>query len=554
MQPVALRPHLTGLLALIAAGTSVLWPVLPGLETVVGDPLGETDNHLWMFWRTLRDGAANAPDGVHLPLMDPVNLPAYAAGAWVSPAAGWATMRVWNVALAFAGGAALSRCFVAGPAVWVGATVLGTAPFLGAVMDFGITESWPVGWFALHVAALLQSARHGGVGRALVAGVCLGMVALSGWYHAVFGVVLDAILVPILLWRHRRPGIALQGAVGLFMVLPSLHRFLDAAAGFEARWRAPAPGPPGPRPDWAELPVFGTDLLNLVLPRLEAAHPSKSAYLGVVALLLTIIGLVRRPRLVGALLLAGAPFCVLAFGHWPTIAGKALGFPGPAWFLAEHVTALQGLSHWHRAIVGALPFLAAAAAVGAEVVLQRAPRASPAVGVGLVALVTVDGIVGGGTAWPRSAASLAAPSVLMELPGPGGVVQLPFDNGRPPFSEAPARVYQRWQIGHGRAISENYEGVDALLARSHLVAAADATCGVETTLPPYYQPPPSMRGLSMPEGRLLDRSLSELRSWGYAWVVVHRARCRTPVSAIQALDRVLGPGTHHASGDVIWAL
>jgi hypothetical protein len=554
VRPLDLRPHLPGLLALIAAGLLVLWPVLPGLEGLVGDPLGETDNHLWMFWSTLGGAPANAPAPLGLPLMDPVNLPAYALGALASPAAGWAVLRLWNVALAMAGGAALSRCFVSGPAVWVGAAVLGTAPFLAGVMDFGITESWPIGWFALHAAALIACARHGGVGRALLAGACLGMVALSGWYHALFGLVLEAALVPALLWRHRRPAVVLQGGVALAMVLPALVRFLSVADGFSARWRAPAPGPPGPRPDWAELPVFGTDLLNFALPQLDAVHPSKSVYLGLVALLLCVLGLLRRPRVAGPLLLLAVPFGVLALGHWPTLAGKALGFPGPAWFLAEHIPPLRGLSHWHRAIAGGIPFVAVAAAVGAEGLLARLPRGASLAGAALVLLVAADGIVGGGTAWPRSTIALEAPAVLAELPGAAGVVQLPFDNGRAPFSTDPARIYQRWQVAHGRAISENYEGVDALLARSALVAAADASCGVETTLPPYYQPPPEMRDLPMPTGAELVAAREALRGWGYAHIVVHRGRCRTPVQAIQALDQALGPGTHHAGGDVVWAL
>lgn len=554
MRPLELRPHLLGLVALIATGLLVLWPVLPGIDGLVGDPLGEMDNHVWMFWSSVGGAPSNAPAPLGLPLMDPVNLPAYAVGALVSPAAGWAMMRLWNVVLAMAGGWALSRCFVSGPAVWVGAGVLGTAPFLAGVMDFGITESWPLGWFALHAAALIACARHGGLGRALVAGACLGMIALSGWYHALFGLVLEATLVPVLLWRHRRPAVVLQGGVAMVMVLPTLLGFLSVADGFSARWRAPAPGPPGPRPDWAELPVFGTDLLNFALPQFDPVHPSKSVYLGVVVLALCALALLRRPRVTGALLMLAAPFGLLALGHWPTLAGKALGFPGPAWFLAEYVSPMRGLSHWHRAIAGALPFLAVAAAVGADALLARLPRRAPLAAAGLVLLVAVDGLVGGGTAWPRSSGALEAPAVLAELPGSGGVVQLPFDNGRTPFSADPARIYQRWQVAHGRAISENYEGVDALLAQSALVAAADAACGVETTLPPYYQPPPQMRALPMPSGAELDAARAALRGWGYAHVVVHRGRCRTPVQAIQVLDQALGPGTHHAEGDVVWAL
>ena len=388
--------HLLGVLVLVIAGCAVSWPILPGGDVIVGDPLGEADNHLWMFWHALGSGRANLPAGVALPLMDPVNLPVFSVGHWVSPSLGWAGMRLWNVALAFVGGAALARCFVRGPAVWVGSVVLGTAPFLSGVMDFGITESWPVGWFAIHMAALLGLARHGGIGRALLAGVSLGMIGLSGWYHALFGLVLEVALVPLLWWRYRRTALWMQGGVGLVMVLPSLLRFLSVADGFEARWRAPSPGPPGPRPDWADLPVFGTDVLNFVLPHLDAVHPSKTVYLGVVALALAVVGLVLRPRVTLPLLAGALPFGILALGHWPTLAGKAIGFPGPAWFLAEHVDAMRGLSHWYRAVAGCLPFLAAAAAVGADALLSRLPRGTTAIGSGLVVLITFDAILLGG--------------------------------------------------------------------------------------------------------------------------------------------------------------
>ncbi len=545
------QDRVVGLAVAIVAAVATLWPVLPGVDVVVGDPLGETDNHLWMLWRAARGGGVvgNLPVGVDLPLMDPVNLPPYALGALVGPAVGWALLRAWNVGLAMAGGYALARCFAPARAAWVGMVALGVTPFLAGVMDFGITESWPLGWLALHAALLVQHARHGGRGKALAAGVALGMVALSGWYHAFFGLVLEAMLVPALLWRHRRPGTVLQGLAALGMALPSFVDLLARADQWSPRWRPPSPGPPGPRADWAELPVYGTDLLTFLLPHPDAVHPSKSVYVGGVVVLLAAWGLVRRPRVAGPLLALAGPFFLLALGYWPTVAGKALGFPGLPWLVVEVAPPMNGLSHWHRAVAGGLPFVAAAAAVGAAALSEKRVWILLFCG-----LVTADAVGFGGTAWPRSTTPLDAPASLRELPGAGGVVQLPFDNGRVPFSAEPARIYQRWQVVHERSIAENYEGQDAVLVRSRLVAAADARCLVSSTLPPYYQPPPEMRDPEPPTGEALAAERAWLRAGGLAWIVVHRARCRTPAPAIQLLDRLLGPGTHHADGDVSWAL
>lgn len=528
------------------------WPEAGGWGRLLADPLGEGSNHLWMFWRALerlggRTGAlANAPLGLDLPLMDPVNLPWFALGAGLGPEWGWRTMVWGNLALALGGGFVLARCFVGRRAATVGMVALGSAPVLGGLVDFGITEGWPLGWFALHLALLVRHGRSGRAQDALLAGVCLGMVALSGWYHAAYGLVLTAGAVPVLVAVYRRPGLIWQGGVALAMVLPSLLRFLEVRERWTPRLRAPAPGPPGPRPDWGELPVFGADLLTFVVPHPEAVHPSKATYLGLLVLGLAGVGLVRR-RAARWLVALAAVFLVLALGYWPTAGGHSPGIPGPAKLMVEAVPALLGMSHWHRAAAPAAVLLAVAAAMGAVPIVRR--RGGGAL---LCALLLVDHLAGSPTAWPRSTTPLELPPSLAELPGPGGLIQLPFDNGRRPFSDEPPRLYQRWQVLHGRAISENYEGMDALLATSALVAHLDETCSVSTTLPPYYQPPPAMRGLGPPAE--LARERAALREVGLRWLVLHRQRCRTPAKAIRATEALLGPRQDLAGGDALWEL
>lgn len=546
------------LLAILCTAVFV-WPRRIGGDVVVGDALGETDNHLWMFWRATADlpgAVANLPEGIEIPLMDPVNLVFFAPGALLSPLAGWWLMLVGNVLLAHAGGYTLSRCFAGHRAALVGMVALGTAPFLAGMIDFGITESWPVGLFALHLALLVRYARQGGWWRAVGAGVLLGLVALCGWYFAFFGVVLSAVVVPPLLWTVRRGvpwtrplGLLLQGLLALGMVLPRFLSFRAMQGQWNHRWYPPSPQVPGPLLEWRDLTVRGTDLLNLVLPHPEVLHPGKSSYLGVVVLALVGVALWRRWRVALPLVAAAVPFLVLALGYWPTVAGARVGVPGVPWLLVKVAPSLLGLSHWERALVGALPLLAAGVAVGVDAV-PRLHRWA----VALCALILVDSLALSGAAWPRGAHALAPPAGLAGLPGRDGVIQLPFDNGRAPFSQDPARLYNRWQVALDRPVSENYEGPDALLVRSRLVAAAHAACRQRSTLPPYYQPPPEMRDPPPPKGRELEADLRRLRAWGYGWVVLHRSRCDGSPNVIQLLDRTVGGGQELSDGDWAWRL
>lgn len=544
---------------LVWAGFVLLVVTLPASTdwaAVMGNPLGETDNHLWMFWRAAQQifaGAGvlgNAPTGVDIPLMDPVNLPAYLALGWLSPGMGWRAMITWNVCLNMAGAYLLARQWTGADGARVAMVAAGSMPFLGGVLDFGITESWPLGWFSLHTAAMVAFGRSGRSIWAIFAGFCLGCIALSGWYHAFYGLLWEAILVPVLVLRFRRWGLIAQGLIGGLMVLPSLWRFWLVRGNWEPRWRVPSPGPPGPRPDWGELPVFGVDFLTFVAPHPAVVSPSKATYLGLTVLVLVGLGGWAKPR-VGALLLAlAAPFLVLALGYWPTIGGTAVGFAGPAKWLVQAVPSLMGMSHWFRAVGPAAVALSVAAGVGAGWLSRRHWAWSHV----LAACVMVDGLYGAPTAWPRPAFSIDTPAALSVLAGEGTIVQIPFDNGRTPFSDEPARIYQRWQLGHGRPISENYEGIDALLAESELVAPIDDACLLSSTLPPYYKPPPHMRGLGTPSAKRGREMADALVAVGIEWIVLHRERCPVPVTPIRALTRVLGPGIDLPGGDRAWPL
>jgi len=547
---------LSPIVGALVLAVAMLWPARDPLRHFVGDPLGETDNHVWMFWRELaawgREGQplANAPEGVAVPLMDLVNLPLYAMGSLGGPVVAWNLLALCSVGLALGGGWFLGATLAGRQGAWVSMAVLGTAPFLAGVVDFGISEAWPLGLVAIHLAFLVRHARGGRPVDAVFAGLFLGGVGLSGWYQALFVLVIEAVVVPVLWWRSRRMGLWLQGGIGLAMVMPVFLSFRGQLGLWSHRWIAPSPGPPGPREDWATLPVFGTDLLNPLLPSLSSVHPSKSVYLGLVALILAGLGLARARRKAWPWALGVGVLLAMSWGHWPTLAGTALGFPGPALALVEVVPELRGLSHWHRAVGPAVVALAALAAWGAQSLPQRAW-----IGPTLAGLIALDGIAFGQTAWPRSMIAAEAPEVYATLEGEGGVVDLPFDNSRELFADEPARIYNRWQVIHGRQAAEHYEGVDALLERVTLVVAAHEACWNQSTLPPYYAPPPEMRNLPFPEDAdVIAEERAQLRAWGYRWIVLHRERCRLLPKAIQGLDRTLGAGRRVGDSAIVWSL
>lgn len=534
----------------LAVGAAALftWPLVLYPFDIYGHPHGETDNHLWMFWRAVEQltGAgvvANVPVGLPLPLMDPINLPLAVPGYLVDPALGYAVMVVGNVLLAMLSAYWLARLHVGPRAAWVAMVTIGCSPFLSGVMEFGITESWPVWALAAHLGFLGRYARDGRPRHAALAGLCLGAFALSGWYHAFFGVLVQLVMVPWLLLRHRRwRGLLGQGAVAALMVLPALLRFLVVRDLWAGRWHLPSSVPRAHLDHWRWLRNYGTDALNLVLPSIEPAPISLSVYLGLGVLTLALLGWWVRRREAAPYLVLACIFTLLALGHWVRVGGEVLsiaGHPvsGPARWLVQACPPLVGLSHWHRAVGPATVFLGVLAAMGAErLIAGRHTRALL-----LVALLLAESLFLGQTRWPRSHYQAELPAIYAALAEPGPVLELPFDNGRVPFSQTPARLLNRWQVFHGRPVAENYEGRDAVLASNRLAAVADSLCGVRPTRPPHELPPPDMVDPSaLAADVALHASADELSSAGFAYVVLHRQRARTPERAEALLERAFG--------------
>ena len=547
------------------------WPLALRPLQLPSHPHGESDNHLWMLWRAWRQltGAgplANVPEGLPIPLMDPINLPLAAPGLLVDPALGYNLALIGNLALAFVGAWLLARALGAGRG---GALVAGVgcmcSPFLSGVVSFGITESWAVGWLGLHAAALLQWSRTRRRWQLAASALALAAFALSGWYHAAFGLVAE---VGLALWAWRRGGplwgVLLQGAVAAALVTPRLLGFLAVREFWGDRWRGVSAAPPAFREGWRETPVAGTDLLNLLLPALESVPISKSVYLGGVLLGLAL----AAGRRAWPLLATAGALWALSLGHWISIAGhtELLGraWPGPAGLLTRWIPALEGLSHWHRAAGPATVLLAAAAGLGADRLLRRLPtsRVTPAA-CALAAAVLVDALAASQTPWPRTTydprpppAVAAAFDAIASEGGEGGVAQLPFDNGRGPMDVGVVpRIYNRWQPWLDRPVTENYEGPDAALTASRLLSAADALCGVPYAGPKAWRPPERLRDPAALESEAARRrAVEQLAGWGLRWVVLHRERGPTTDAAAALLTRALGEPTHDRGGVAVFAI
>ncbi len=479
------------------------WPMPLRPDWLLAHPLGEGTNHHWMLWRALQDlPVANWPVGVEIPLMDPINLP-FALGGLLHPALAYNGVVLAGLLLAYAGAWFFARELEAGP--W-GSMIAGiaaaSAPALGAAADFGISEALPVVWLGFHAACLLALARPGSLRRAtllaLGAGLCLAAFVLAGWYHALFGLLLELGLVGWALVRARRLGtlrfptpalpllglIGAQGLLALGLILPRFLAFLQIRDLWAYRWVKHSPFPPEFRPAWRSLPAFGTDLLNLFLPSVGSLQVSKCVYIGLVALALALYARKKAP------LVLAAPLYLLSLGHWLSIGGQTRHFgriitmPG-AW-LVDWFPALVGLSHWQRAAVPASFLVAVGVGLGASRLIERLPRAALLVPV----LLLVDALALSQTPWPRPMTPTRPPEIYASMRGGGALIELPFDNHRKAFTNEQPRRSNLWQPFHGKPVAENHEGDDELIRTNRWVRTIDENCRRSMGVAP----------LSIPEG------------------------------------------------------
>jgi hypothetical protein len=329
-------------------------------------------------------------------------------------------------------------------------------------------------WFAL---ALSRAARDGRPARVLLAAVVLAGTALTSWYYALIELVFASLLVAHRLLRNpsaRGRVLARVGAIlalGALLVSPLLVPMLVLG---RTTGRVPDP--------WGDMLRFSADLLAFVTP--SFLHPlwghrvapfqellarngnvveSSSAYLGLVALLLALYGLmcdrVRSPGVEGGDSAPGARFWWLVLVVFGCLAlGPVLHIGGRPATVADHEVWLP-YSLFARLPYGDIPrslarfavmttlAVSLLAALGVRRALEGAGTTRRAwIGIGLVALVLFDN-----AAVPLPTSAVRVPAAYRWLgaqpaaptttpPARGALVEVPIPDD--PFRYPPRMLYQ----------------------------------------------------------------------------------------------------------------
>jgi len=344
----------------------------------------------------------------------------------------------------------------------------------------------PLTWWALH-----KVVEHGSWRWGVVAGVCFWLQVLACIYYGVFLAMALLVFVPALLLASGRrlataalPGLVVAGAVAAVLTLPFALPYRAAAQNVGAR----------PLEDIAlysatPLNYLSTSALSWVWGWTADrwGGPELRLFPGIAAVLLALIGLVRRPRrLVFVYLLTTMVAVELSFG---------LHGPGYRW-LIEHVSALQGFRALARfgAIAGVS--LAMLAAFGAQslFVFARARGVQRLTVAALAVLMIADygvrpiNVMEGDPVEPPDAYKLlrrAEPGVVIELPLP----QLDRLPGNEP-------MYEAWSLWHWKPLINGYSG---------------------------YYPHDYIETVVRMQDFPDDKSVAQLRSHHVRYVVVHRA-------------------------------
>ena len=410
------------LAGLVAAALLLTWP-LPWVfrSEVLSHPAREAASHIWGLWAALRDGPLlletellRHPDGLRLVLIDPGNLPVFALGSLLGPAAGYNLVVLAGVLIAGLGGWLLAEHVEGEP--WLGALAAMCCPGLLAAASEGTTEDFGVGWVLVFTALLLR--------RSWWAIPALTMAWITGPYNGVWASLIGGVLGLWWLLRDRQRagraalvglGGALLGAPYFWAVMTQRHHRLPGSGG---------------HPHFGNLPEVigsetfrgdiwhGADLTDAWLPvQLTggAGDWSHTAYVGAVALVFGIAA-VRRHRHLWPFLAGSIAFSVLALGPWLYLGGEALRVGGdpllaPAGLAIKGWPELSRFTRWYRA--------------GAVAALLLSPlvstwRGRPAALV--AALLLADTLILAPLPWPLvstplpSVEGLEAEGPLMEVP------------------------------------------------------------------------------------------------------------------------------------------
>ncbi len=518
---------LAGLLALTLF---VIWPDegLGALTTkALGHSYGDLADHYWGTWwfgHELLDGRLPAttnlshfPNELRLWYVDPLGalmaLPLRVLGF---PAA-WNALLLLQVFLTALTAWLAGRDLLGREAAPFVAVVVAGHPYVLGLLHSGLSEYlglWPVvlfTWAAVRALGLDPQGRPPPERAPWYVGVSLLFCALQAPYYAVFAVLWIACCVPGRGWQDRLGGVVRALTRGVVLCLPVAALVGLSLLGAAAVDSETAPG-------WALAEVPATDLLTFFRggayyfpDTVNNGNPGilHVNYVGWVALLLAVFGLVREARVrpLGRVL---GFFSLLAIGPrlaWmqklPSFAGGPLLLPLALLYFPG--SPMRMVHQPYRMVAFLIPLLALLAAAGA----MRLPRF---VRWGALAAVLVEAVVVSPAVWPIPTMKVVAPTIFAELEDEGAVLDWP------PDASTWNRYYMTWQLEHERPVPY---GVNVWLDEE---IRADPLVGM------------LLRALEDPKQRARNRDVpfptelivpvndgrTELADWGFRYVVVHK--------------------------------
>lgn len=525
------RSWLSLVLVFLLVPLLVLWPMpWVGLSALLTMPQGEGAGHLWALNAALHElrplhfhtHLAGYPSGVDALLIDPANLPFFALGSLLGPAAAYNAVFLGGLLLMGLAGALLARCVEGTP--WLGALAAMACPSFLAGTIRGATEQLAVAWVGIAIALLLLAVRHGGAWRIALAAGAMGICVWGGPYNGVWVAGAGLAVGLAVLVRDPRRALTRALPVGLGGALVAAPVVWGTLAHFavmnDPRFANPLPQPPPL--DSFRYPRGGNigsaDLLDPWVPALftgDFSELSQTTYLGIVLLLAALAAVVLRPRLWPWITGALAATAV-ALGPWLYLGGGLVragghALAGPA-LLLSHLPMLGSMTHWYR--VAPVAGLLLAALVSTWGGRRWAPL--------LAATILADVLLLAPFQWPHQAFEPPAPGVAELMEGPGAVLEIPANTQQDPPRGRWRNVGGLHQLAHQRPVSSTPMHIEPL-GPPALDQAAVRTLVQQNRLRPADRQ------------RLLDA--------GFRWVLVYpefHPRHAPPLDA-ERLERSLGP-------------
>ena len=543
-----MSPRVRDALLHVAIALVVTAPVaLRPRSVLLGSPNVDVWNHAWgpwWWWHSISSGTLpwqtallRAPDGGTLWFIDPVLA---GLGAPLVPLLGTAgafnAVLLAEVVFMSWAGRRLARALGAGEAAsWVGAVAFTASAWVVCELHNGITEAVNIAPVALalawgHEATEAPSARAWakaglGVGLATLASPYLGLgvgLALAArglpairwaWLGGIVAAAVAALPLLALRTQLHSPDAIIKHPESMNLQL-ALHNAVD------------------PRTFVAPLGFRSVDL--------SAEGFEHSLYLGLLALALAAVGLVRQRRaapwwlaaLLVSLLCSLGPYLYWEDG-WLLVNGARLRMP---WWWLQQLAPGLAVTHPLRLGVPALAIVAGLAAAGADRLLGRRAWV-------LAVLVGVDGLLLSGAPWPIANAPAEPPAAYASLSGDGAVLDLPTDAA----STLRTSRYRYWQAAsHHRPIPY---APDARASTSALISAPAfqalaALC--------RRRPDEQARMGSPPPGA--STHPATLAARGVRWIVLHPDVDPAVTDTLrEALEADLGPG-QDTDGTLVWEL